>query len=343
MAPPAAAFKRVMRILKFIVALFSIASATAGAGYYWLSTQPLQMSAERIEFRVPSGVGLRRVAQVVEQSGIGIPAWQFTLLGRALNRSEKIKAGSYEVAQGITALQLLDILTRGEVSRGEITLVEGRTFRQFRAQLDANPALTHDSTALKEAEILTRLGIAGNRLEGWFFPDTYLFDKGSSDLDVLRRAHSAMAKRLDEAWQARDPQSRLKSPYEMLILASIVEKETGSADDRGPIASVFINRLRRNMPLQTDPTVIYGMGERFDGNLRKADLQTDTAWNTYTRPGLPPTPIAMPGAGALLAVSRPPATEFVYFVARGDGSSEFSTTLEAHNRAVARFQKGGKS
>lgn len=323
--------------------MFLLAAAVAGGAYYWLATQPLAMPAARVEFRVPSGVGLRSVAGIVARSGIELPAWQLTLLGRALGRSDKIKAGSYEVGSGITALQLLDILTRGEVSRGEITFVDGRGFRQFRAQLDGNPHLEHDTKDLTEEQILAKLGIDEKHAEGWFFPDTYLFDKGSSDLDVLRRAHSAMAKRLDEAWRARDPQLPLKTPYELLVLASIVEKETGLASDRGQIASVFVNRLRRGMPLQTDPTVIYGMGERFDGNLRKADLLADTPWNTYTRSGLPPTPIAMPGAAALQAASRPPSTEFLYFVSRGDGSSEFSATLEAHNRAVNRYQRGGKS
>ncbi len=272
-------------------------------------------------------------------AGLGFSPWQLSLLGRALGRASQIKAGSYQVEQGVTPLQLLDKLTRGDVTQGEVLLVEGRSFAQWRAALDDNPDLRHDTAGLSTDEILTLLGVSQHHPEGLFFPDTYLFTKQSSDLDLMRRAYGAMSRHLAEEWAARSAGLPLRSAYEALILASIVEKETGRAEDRPQIAAVFLNRLRRGMLLQTDPTVIYGMGSRFDGNLSKTDLLTDTPYNTYTRSGLPPTPIAMPGLPALRAALHPPASDRLYFVARGDGSSEFSRTLDEHNRAVARYQK----
>jgi UPF0755 protein len=230
-------------------------------------------------------------------------------------------------------------MTRGDVLQGEVVLVEGKTFRQFRAVLNENPDLVHDSLNLSDQEILARLGARENHPEGLFYPDTYVFNKGSSDLDVLRRAYKSMQPRLAAAWDKRDASVPLKTPYDLLTLASIVEKETGLASDRPQVAAVFANRLRRGMLLQTDPTVVYGLGQRFDGNLRKVDLQTDNPWNTYTRPGLPPTPIAMPGMASLLAAANPPASDRLYFVARGDGSSHFSATLDAHNNAVNKYQR----
>ncbi len=239
----------------------------------------------------------------------------------------------------MTALALLDKLTRGDVTQGELVLVEGKTFRQLRAFLNEHPDLAHDTQKLSDGEILALLGAKEAHPEGLFFPDTYLFNKGSSDIDVLRRAYKAMQPKLAAAWEMRESTLPVKTPYELLILASIVEKETGLPADRPQVAAVFANRLRRGMPLQTDPTVIYGLGERFDGNLRKTDLQADTPWNTYTRPGLPPTPIAMPGLASLQAAAKPPTSDMLYFVARGDGTSVFSATLDGHTSAVARYQK----
>jgi UPF0755 protein len=332
-----------MRTFKILLLLLMLALFGATGGGFWLVSRPLDLASERVSFNIPAGAGLRVSAQLIEKAGVDLPAWQLAWLGRLLNRATQIKAGSYEVTRGLNALGLLDILTRGDVTRGEIVLVEGKTFRQWRQVLDQHAELRHDTAALTDAEILRQLGVTENHPEGMFFPDTYLFDKGASDLDVLRRAYRSMQMRLETAWGSRDANLMLKTPYELLTLASIVEKETGLATDRPAIASVFANRLRYKMPLQTDPTVIYGLGERFDGNLRKIDLQTDTPWNTYTRPGLPPTPIAMPGQASLDAASRPPKTPHLYFVARGDGSSQFSGSLEEHNRAVNRYQRGGRS
>ena len=328
-----------MRVFKLVLLVLILAFLAAIAGAGWLTLRPLPMKTSPAGFSVPTGASLRAAAQAVEAAGIDLPAWQLELMGRLLGRSARIKAGSYEVDAGLTALTLLDKLTRGDVLQGEFVLVEGKTFRQFRAALNENPDLVHDSLRLGDQEILTRLGARESHPEGLFYPDTYVFNKGSSDLDVLRRAYKSMQPRLAAAWERRDGSVPLKSPYELLILASIVEKETGLASDRPQVAAVFANRLRRGMLLQTDPTVIYGLGQRFDGNLRTVDLQTDTPWNTYTRPGLPPTPIAMPGMASLLAAANPPASDRLYFVARGDGSSHFSATLDAHNNAVNKYQR----
>jgi UPF0755 protein len=237
--------------------------------------------------------------------------------------------------------QLLAMLTEGDVTQHAITIVEGTTFAQLKRTLRDNPRLAHRVDDLSDAELLARIGATEPVPEGLFFPDTYYFAAGSSDLAVLKRAYRALHERLDAAWSRRAPNLPLATPYEALILASLVEKETGQAKDRPLVASVFVNRLARGMRLQTDPAVIYGLGERFDGNLRKRDLEADSPYNTYVRDGLPPTPIALPSQASLDAVVDPPATPYLYFVARGDGSSQFSATLPEHNRAVAKYQKGG--
>lgn len=329
-------FMRTLKVILLLVISSFIAAVTATT---WVAVRHLPMPASAVAFTIPPGASLRTVAQVVEGAGIDLPAWQFELLGRVMRRSAKIKAGSYEVESGLTALALLDKLTRGDVTLGEVTLIEGRTFRQFREIVGKNADFNHDTQKFSDEKILLLIGAKEKHPEGLFFPDTYLFDKGSSELEVLRRAYRMMQARLAAAWAQRDTSLPLKTPYEMLILASIVEKETGQPADRPQIAAVFVNRLRKGMLLQTDPTVIYGLGERFDGNLRKVDLQTDTPWNTYTRAGLPPTPIAMPGMASLQAVLKPPPSDKLYFVARGDGSSEFSANLSDHNRAVDAFQR----
>jgi UPF0755 protein len=328
-----------MRIFKLILLVLILAFLAAIAGAGWFSGHRLPMRNTPIAFSVPPGASLRGVAQAIETAGIDLPAWQLELLGRILGRSSKIKAGSYEVEEGLTALALLDKLTRGDVTQGDMVLVEGKTFRQFRAVLNENPDLVHDSLKLSDEQILARLGASETHPEGLFFPDTYLFNKGSSDFDVLRRAYKSMQLRLASIWEGRESTLPVKTPYELLVLASIVEKETGLPADRPQVAAVFVNRLRRGMLLQTDPTVIYGLGERYNGNLRKVDLQTDTPWNTYTRPGLPPTPIAMPGLASLQAAAKPPPSDMLYFVARGNGSSVFSTSLDQHNNAVSKFQR----
>lgn len=324
---------RLFRLLGLVFA--AVLMFVGWMGYF--ATKPIELKASPIEFTVKAGSTLRTTSRQIEAAGVGLSAWQFTLLGRILGKATGIKAGSYEVKQGITALQLLEKLTRGDVTQTDIVLQEGWTFRQMRAALDAHAHIRHDTGGLSEREIMEKLGEDGPA-EGRFFPDTYLFAKGSSDLDILKRSFQQMEKVLRAEWSSREAGLPYASPYEALIMASIVEKETGQANERAQIASVFLNRLTRGMMLQTDPTVIYGLGEQFDGNLRKRDLLADGPYNTYTRAGLPPTPIAMPGLASIQAALHPARTDMLYFVARGNGSSQFSRTLEEHNRAVAKYQ-----
>ena len=328
-------------IIKLFVLFCVVLGVIAGYGWWW-SQQALTLKTTPVDFRIPPGTGLRGAIGQIQAAGVDVNANALLLLARVGRAEAAIKAGSYSVAQGITPAALLEKLVQGKVTQGEATLVEGWTFRQWRARLDKHPDLRHDTVGLSEQEIIQRLGLKLPKLEGWLFPDTYLFDKQSSDLDLLARAHRAMQGRLAAEWAARVSGLPYRNPEEALVMASIVEKETGRDADRGQVAAVFVNRLRKGMLLQTDPTVIYGLGDAFDGNLRKRDLQTDTPYNTYKRPGLPPTPIAMPGLASLRAALHPAASEALYFVARGDGSSEFSRTLDEHNRAVNKFQRGGK-
>jgi UPF0755 protein len=309
-----------------------------GACSWWLD-QPLSLSAPAVDLSIEPGTSARGVADAVAQSGVQVRAdWLYAWF-RLSGQDRQIKAGSYEIETGTTPRSLLRKLVRGEESLRTVTLVEGWTFRQVRQALALAPQLAADTAALSDEAIMERLGRAGLPAEGRFFPDTYSYAKGSSDLKVLARALRSMDRHLADAWDKRAPDTPLKNPDQALVLGSIVEKETGRASERPQIAGVFANRLRIGMLLQTDPTVIYGMGDLFDGNLRKKDLQTDTPWNTYTRAGLPPTPIAMPGRDALLAAVAPARTDALYFVARGDGSSEFSSSLDAHNRAVDKYQR----
>lgn len=308
----------------------------------WYVGTPLAISKLPAEFEIPARARFRVAAQRIEDAGIRVGRIEFELLARALDRAQDIKAGSYEITASVTPLQLLDKLTRGDVTQAELRLIEGWTFRQVRAALDASPDLGHDTAGLATAEILSRLGASEPHPEGLFFPDTYLFARGSSDLGVLRRAYAAMQRHLAREWEARDPGVPYASAYEALIMASVVEKETGLAAERDRIAGVLVNRLRIGMRLQVDPSVIYGLGDAFDGNLKKVHLLTDGPYNTYTRAGLPPTPIAMPGLESLRAALRPGKTSALYYVSRGDGSSQFSRNLEEHNRAVRKYQLNGR-
>ena len=310
------------------------------AGAAWWLTQPLTLTTPTVDVSIEPGTSPRSVAQLIVESGVQTqPHWLFWWF-RLSGKARQIKAGSYELETGVTPRDLLQKLVQGDESLRAVTLVEGWNFRQVRAALQKAEHLKPATQGLPDDEIMNRLGRPGVAAEGRFFPDTYTYAKGSSDLAVLKRALHAMDHKLDAAWAARRPDTPLKSADEALTLASIVEKETGRPSDRPQIAGVFTNRLRIGMLLQTDPTVIYGLGEAFDGNLRKRHLQTDTPWNTYTRAGLPPTPIAMPGKAALMAAVQPLPTKALYFVARGDGSSQFSATLEEHNRAVNKYQRG---
>ncbi|MDE2585147.1 MAG: endolytic transglycosylase MltG [Betaproteobacteria bacterium] len=330
--------------MRFFLRLFQLAcflAILAGGLLLWVAVTPVRLSASPLDFQVLAGSSARSAARQIAEAGIGLDPRLFEAIARITRNDAAIKAGSYEIEAGITPWELLRKLTRGDVSQAEIAFIEGWNFRQLREKLNASPDLHHDSQLLSDQEILQRIGATESHPEGLFFPDTYLFGKQSSDLDLLARAYRAMKIRLAQEWAGRAPGLPYQQPYQALIMASIVEKETGKAQDRPLIAAVFVNRLKHGMLLQTDPTVIYGMGTRFDGNLRRNDLLTDTPYNTYTRAGLPPSPIAMAGIASLQAALHPANSEALYFVARGDGSSHFSTTLDEHNRAVSRYQRGG--
>ncbi len=325
-------------LLLFVLGLL-LALAAGGAAFWWLQ-QPLKLASDTVEMSIEPGTTPRQIAQGWVDAGVQAPRQLLYEWFRWSGQARQIRAGSYEIGAGTTPVELLDKMLRGDESLATVRLVEGWTFRQVRAELAKAEALKPSTAALSDAELMAALGSPGRAPEGWFFPDTYAYSKGSDDLALLKRAHRAMQRRLDAAWAERAPDTPLKSADEALILASIVEKETGAEADRGRVAAVFVNRLRIGMPLQTDPAVIYGLGAAFDGNLRKRDLQADTPYNTYTRGGLPPTPIAMPGKASLRAVARPESSKALYFVSRGDGSSQFSETLADHNRAVNKYQRG---
>ena len=326
-------------LIKFMLALLLAATAVAG-GLWWYAHHPLEMEQPVAEFAVERGAGMRKAARAVAAGGIAVRPELLYWIARLGGKADRIVAGSYEVARGTTPWELILKIHRGEVSQGVLLIPEGWTFAQMRAAIETHPHLLKDSVGLDEAALLKELGAAEARSEGLVFPDTYVFDRYSSALEVFRAAYKAMQERMERAWQARAPGTPLKTPYEALILASIIEKETAKPDERGLVASVFANRLRVGMRLQTDPTLIYGLGDSLQGRLRRKHLQADGEYNTYTRAGLPPTPIALPGWEALEAAVRPPESEYYYFVARGDGSSEFSRNLKDHNRAVDRYQRG---
>ncbi|MES2772063.1 MAG: endolytic transglycosylase MltG [Pseudomonadota bacterium] len=331
--------------LKYLLFLALFLVILLAAGFALMAFSAISLRATPLEFQISAGSSLRASAQQMRAQGVGLNPWLFSLLGKLMRAEASIKAGSYEINQGITPFLLIKKLSDGEVTQAALTFVEGETFRQMRARLDAHPALRHDSQGLSEAEILRRLGATQKHAEGLFFPDTYLVPKYSSDLALLARAYHAMQQHLAAAWATRAPDLPYRNVDELLTMASIIEKETGIAADRPKIAAVFVNRLRQGMLLQTDPSVIYGLvheNQSFDGNLRKRDLLKDTPYNTYTRAGLPPSPIALPGLASLQAAVHPEQSRALYFVARGDGSSQFSLTLDEHNQAVRRYQKGGK-
>ncbi|RZF25276.1 endolytic transglycosylase MltG [Paraburkholderia sp. UYCP14C] len=319
-----------------------LAAAAIAAGYYW-ATRPLELTPAQLDVTVKPHSSLRSVALQLNRGGVPVEPELFIAMTRLLGLQSDLKSGNYEFKTGITPYEVLQKIARGDVNEYVATVIEGWTFKHMRAELDANPALKHDTLGMSDADLMSAIGAPeasiGNG-EGLFFPDTYLFDKGTSDLDIYRRSYRLMRVRLDEAWLARAPNLPYKSPYDALTMASIIEKETGKASDRALVAAVFANRLRAGMPLQTDPTVIYGMGDSYAGHIRKKDLQTDTPYNTYTRMGLPPTPISLPSVASLQAAMNPAQSSALYFVSRGDGSSIFSDTLGEHNKAVDKYIRG---
>ncbi len=319
--------------------LAGLAVLAGAGGLAWYANQPLRIEPLPKTINVAPGTHLRSLSAMLEREGVIGNAQLFWLLGRVLGKAGTLKVGVYRLDRPLTPLELYAKIQRGEVSQAIVQFIEGWNWREVRAALAAQPLLKNDSAGMSDAELLRAIGAQESHPEGLLFPDTYFYAPHASDLGVLRRAYRLQHEKLLAAWEARAPGLPYRTPYEALIMASIVEKETGAAFERPQIAGVFLNRLRLGMRLQTDPTVIYGLGERFDGNLRKVDLQRDTPYNTYTRAGLPPTPIAMPSAAAIQAALNPAKTDALYFVARGDGTHVFSSNLDAHNRAVNRYQR----
>jgi UPF0755 protein len=326
-------------IKKIISTTLIVAIAAGGYFAYWAQSPIIGDETEAIEFTIAPGSGAHAAGQQIAEAGVPLEPLLFNLLARATSKSNRLKAGAYELKPGTTPMRLIDQLVRGEFAQESLTIIEGWTFRQMRQAMAAHKGLKHDTIAMSDKEVMSAIASEYKQPEGMFFPDTYLFAKGASDLQIFRQAHAMLLSHLAEAWDKRDPALPYKSPYEALTMASIVEKETGQKSERGMIAGVFVNRLKLGMLLQTDPTVIYGMGNRYDGKIHKKDLETDTPYNTYTRTGLPPTPIALPGVQSLTAALAPAKTPALYFVSKGNGTSQFSDNLSDHNRAVNQYQR----
>lgn len=324
-------FMRLLSLVVFVSLIF------IGWMVYFSNT-PLQAKTSTQEVDLKAGSSLRSVGQQLVDQGILREPWSFVLLVRVLGKAGEVKAGNYLINTGITPYELFVILTNGSNTQSSITFIEGWTFAQMRAALLKNEDVKHVTVAYSDEQLMREIGAKESLPEGMFFPDTYYFSRDMTDQSILKRAYFAMQAKLAQAWQTRDAGLPYDSPYQALIMASIVEKETGRAAERAQIAGVFLNRLRIGMRLQTDPTVIYGLGEHFDGNLHKQDLLRDNSYNTYTRAGLPPTPIAMPSLASIEAALHPEKTKAIYFVGKGDGTHVFSATLEEHNRAVNRYQ-----
>lgn len=331
----------VMRLLRWLLLLVLLAVTAVAAGAWWWLQNPLPLAADSVEVSIAPGTSPKVVAEKWVQAGVKTPPEFLWLFFRASGKAPQMRAGNYSIDRGITPQQLLDRMQKGESLMEVVRITEGWTFKQMREALAQAPSLKQTTKDMTDAQVMAALGLPNVPAEGRFFPDTYHYSRGASDLSVLRSAQQMLQKKLDAAWAERAKDVPLKSVDEALIMASIVEKETGVEADRTKVSGVFNNRLRIGMPLQTDPTVIYGLGAAFDGNLRKKDLQTDTPYNTYTRKGLPPTPIALPGGNSIKAALQPAPTKALYFVARGDGSSVFSDNLNDHNRAVNQYQRGG--
>ncbi|AAZ97497.1 aminodeoxychorismate lyase [Thiobacillus denitrificans ATCC 25259] len=331
---------RSMKIwFKRLLGFGTLAAVLLAAGLAWYATRPLVITPLPKTVNVAPGMHLKSLSVMLEREGVVGDARVFWLLGRVLGKAGTLKVGVYTLDKPLTPIELYGKIERGDVSQAMVQFIEGRSWREIRTVLASQPLLKNESAGMSDTQVLRAIGASEAYPEGLFFPDTYFYAPHTSDLNVLRRAYRLQREKLTSAWQARAPGLPYETPYEALIMASIVEKETGAAFERPMIAGVFLNRLKLGMRLQTDPTVIYGLGERFDGNLRKVDLLADTPYNTYTRTGLPPTPIAMPSAEAIRAALNPAQTDALYFVSRGDGTHVFSSDLAAHNRAVRRYQK----
>jgi len=326
------------RILGILIIAVSFAIAWLMMDFNQFADGPMNLPTEGVNYTLDPGTSTASLARDLTELGYLDKPLYFRLLARWEDLAHKIKAGEFQIPAATSPRQLLNLLVSGKVTTYSLTLVEGWNFKQMRVAIAGQQALEQTLVELSDQEIMQRLGYADEHPEGRFLPDTYHFPKGTTDLAFLKRAYQAMQGLLDAEWEQRDPGLPLNSPYEALILASIVEKETGLASERPEIAGVFVRRLKKGMKLQTDPTIIYGMGESYKGNIRRRDLKQDTPYNTYLHKGLTPTPISMPGADALHAVLHPKEGKSLYFVAKGEGSHQFSKTLVEHNRAVRKYQ-----
>jgi len=318
------------------VAIIGCLGLSAWMVYY--AKAPLNIRPDAQEISIKPNSSLRSIAKQLVAQGVLKTEWSFVLLAKVLNKAPYLQAGDYTLNKNINPYQLLLSLNHGKSTQGGITFIEGKTFKEMRLRLTKNDAIKHTIQTLSDAEVMQLVGRGEPHAEGLFFPDTFYFDRGTLDTVILKRAYEIMQNKLEKAWQTRASNLPYKSSYEALIMASIVEKETGKASERKLIAGVFVNRLRIGMRLQTDPTIIYGMGDAYQGNIRRKDLMKDTPYNTYTRSGLPPTPIAMPGLASIEAALHPANTKALYFVGKGDGSHAFSNNLVEHNRAVVKYQ-----
>jgi UPF0755 protein len=325
--------------------LLVVLAAAAVLAYGWhdfnhFSATPLNVATQGDSIDISRGSSFKNIVSELRQRNLSSASpFYWRLLAEQMHVAGKLHAGEYALQPGITPRQLLADMAAGKVLRRLFTIVDGWTFAELSQALAKAEKLNHDSAALDDAAIMQKIGAGGEAPEGRFLPETYAYVKGDSDIDILKRAHESMVKTLAALWPGRDKDLPLTTPYEALILASIIEKETGRPDERPQIAGVFVRRLENHMLLQTDPSVIYGMGASYAGNIHKSDLTTDTPYNTYTRPGLPPTPIALPGKPALQAALHPAPGDALYFVARGDGSHVFASSLEEHNRNVDCYQR----
>jgi len=329
-------------MLKRLFLLLVVLAAVAGGAALWWLQQPLALAHDDVEVSIEPGTPVREIVRLWHDAGVQTQPELLYQWFRWSGQAKRIRAGSYLVSQGATPRTLLEKMVTGDEELESVHIIDGWTVRQMRAALAAQPSLKNTTAGLTDEQLMAAIGAPGQKAEGRFFPDTYVYSRGVKDILVLKRAHDALERQLQAAWALRAADTPLRSADEALTLASVIEKETGAAADRGKVAAVFSNRLRLGMPLQSDPTVIYGLGAAYDGNLHKVDLQTDTPYNSYTRVGLPPTPIALPGRDALRAAVRPDAIKALYFVSRGDGTSVFSDTLNAHNAAVNQYIRGAK-
>ncbi len=332
-----------IKLIKYTLMLSILAALSFSAWLYIYAKTPLNLTPEAQEISIKPKSTLKSIADQLVAQRVISQAWPFVILGKVLRKEPYLQAGDYTLNKNINPYQLLLSLNHGKAMQGSVTFIEGKTFKQMREKLAKNDAIKTTIQSLSDIEVMRVVGKGEKHAEGMFFPDTFYFDRNTADIVLLKRAYEGMQSKLAMAWANRAPNLPYKNSYEALIMASIVEKETGKASERPMIAGVFLNRLRIGMRLQTDPTVIYGMGDKYDGNIRRKDLETDTPYNTYTRDGLPPTPIAMPGLASIEAALHPEKTKALYFVGKGDGSHEFSNSLVEHNRAVVKYQLNGQT